>query len=110
MEQFATSPIRQFCSYISGYPRFLPVTLSSFRVLQQIGVIGFNSQTKEQVKMENCMGTLKGLTAISTDQRRNELAKLLATGLVRILMQRQRGYLVDIENSDENLADGLEDS
>ncbi|MCY2976993.1 MAG: hypothetical protein NTW52_20250 [Planctomycetota bacterium] len=56
------------------------------------------------------MSRLHDLTTMSTDQRRIELAKLLATGLVRLLLQRQRVSSDDGDNTDETLADGLEDS
>ena len=56
------------------------------------------------------MSKLHDLTTMSTDQRRIELAKLLATGLVRLLLQRQRISSDDGDNTDETFADGLEDS
>ena len=56
------------------------------------------------------MSKLHDLTTMSTDQRRIELAKLLATGLVRLLLQRTRISSDDGDNTDETFADGLEDS
>jgi hypothetical protein len=56
------------------------------------------------------MARFDDLSTISTDQRRTELAKLLAAGLVRLLIQRQRNSQADTDNTDETCVDGLEDS
>ena len=50
------------------------------------------------------------LATISADQRRVELAKLLATGVIRLLIERYRNPPADSVNSEESLADGLEES
>ena len=55
------------------------------------------------------MSRLDDLTTISTDQRRLELAKLLAAAVIRVT-QRKRNGQGDAENPGETLADGLEES
>lgn len=56
------------------------------------------------------MNRLPELATISTDQRRVELAKLLAAGVIRLLIDRYRNPPVAVGNSEESLAVGLEES
>jgi hypothetical protein len=56
------------------------------------------------------MSKLHDLTMMNLDQRRVELAKLLATGLVRLLLQRQNRISVEVENTDETSRNGLDES
>jgi hypothetical protein len=68
---------------------------------------GYYSVPDESVKS---MSKLHDLTMMNLDQRRVELAKLLATGLVRLLLQRQNRTSVEVENTDETFRNGLEES
>ena len=57
------------------------------------------------------MSQLRELATVSTEPRRVELARLLASGLIRVLLKKssndlEEATLVEAENS----ADGLEDS
>ena len=56
------------------------------------------------------MNRLQELSTINTDQRRVELAKLLAVGVIRLLIGRYRNPPADVGNSEQSLAAGLEES
>ena len=56
------------------------------------------------------MNLLDELALVSNDQRRIELAKLLATGVIRLLIQQQRDCDIDNGDSDETFSEGLDDS
>ena len=55
------------------------------------------------------MSRLDGLATISTDQRRMELAKLLAASVIRVI-ERKRNAEAEADNPGETLSDGLEES
>lgn len=55
------------------------------------------------------MGRLNDIAALNTELRRTELAKLLATGVIRLLMQK-RDSMNESVNSINPSGDGLEDS
>ncbi len=55
------------------------------------------------------MSRLGDLATISTEQRRIELTKLLATAVIRIV-QRRRAAQIECDNSGESLTDGLDES
>ena len=57
------------------------------------------------------MSRLADVALISTDQRRIELARLLATGVIRVLLQQKSQDQSDsTQTKPETSADGLEDS
>ncbi len=57
------------------------------------------------------MSRLADVALISTDQRRVELARLLATGVIRVLLQQKTQDQSDsTETEPETSDDGLEDS
>ena len=56
------------------------------------------------------MNRLQELATISADQRRVELAKLLAAGLIRSMIERYRNPPAEAAKSKESLPSGLEDS
>ena len=56
------------------------------------------------------MRILNELSTMSQDGRGLELAKLLAAGVIRLLIERYRNPLDDVDNSEESLADALEES
>jgi hypothetical protein len=57
------------------------------------------------------MSRLADVALISTDQRRIELARLLATGVIRVLLQQNSQDQSDSTQTEaETSDDGLEDS
>ncbi len=57
------------------------------------------------------MSRLAEVALISTDQRRVELARLLATGVIRVLLQQNSQDQSDSTQTErETFDDGLEDS
>jgi hypothetical protein len=60
--------------------------------------------------MEIRMYRLQELATINADQRRVELAKLLAAGLIRSMIERYRNPPPEAAKSKESLTSGLEDS
>lgn len=57
------------------------------------------------------MSRLANVVQISTDQRRVELARLLATGVIRVLLQQKSQDQSDSTQTEPEMSDeGLEDS
>ncbi len=56
------------------------------------------------------MSFLDDMSTISVDNRRIELARLLATGLIRVLLHAKTKTNDENEDSDTTSADGLDDS
>ena len=60
--------------------------------------------------MEIRMNRIQEFATISADQRRVELAKLLAAGVIRLFIERYRNPPSDGGNSEKSSTAGLEES